>query len=123
MQVHANEGGVTQTRGGIYWLILPAGCTTFFLFKILFRARVLVFSWPVLPSLSISYYKFRFASSFFCYFILHRSWFIILGYGSHTCINKSSHRKDRRWLSYPFASYRALHCKKCKDPKKMVVHI
>lgn len=25
MQVHANEGGVTQTRGGIYWLILPAG--------------------------------------------------------------------------------------------------
>ncbi|KAI9160110.1 hypothetical protein LWI28_005166 [Acer negundo] len=25
MQVHGNEGGVTQTRGGIYWLILPAG--------------------------------------------------------------------------------------------------
>ncbi|KAH8511278.1 hypothetical protein H0E87_008730 [Populus deltoides] len=25
MQVHANEGGVTQTRGGVYWLILPAG--------------------------------------------------------------------------------------------------
>lgn len=25
MQVHANEGGMTQTRGGIYWLILPAG--------------------------------------------------------------------------------------------------
>ncbi|KDO59039.1 hypothetical protein CISIN_1g026597mg [Citrus sinensis] len=25
MQVHANEGGATQTRGGIYWLILPAG--------------------------------------------------------------------------------------------------
>uniref|UniRef100_A0A164W2B9 Uncharacterized protein n=1 Tax=Daucus carota subsp. sativus TaxID=79200 RepID=A0A164W2B9_DAUCS len=25
MQVHANEGGVTQTRGGAYWLILPAG--------------------------------------------------------------------------------------------------
>ncbi|XP_076902753.1 uncharacterized protein LOC143557600 [Bidens hawaiensis] len=25
MEVHANEGGVTQTRGGIYWLILPAG--------------------------------------------------------------------------------------------------
>ncbi|KAK7272969.1 hypothetical protein RIF29_14014 [Crotalaria pallida] len=25
MQVHANEGGVTQTRGGIYWVILPAG--------------------------------------------------------------------------------------------------
>ncbi|WVZ56499.1 hypothetical protein U9M48_007018 [Paspalum notatum var. saurae] len=25
MQVHANEGGVTQTRGGIYWIILPAG--------------------------------------------------------------------------------------------------
>ncbi|CAN6706560.1 unnamed protein product [Malus baccata var. baccata] len=24
-QVHADEGGVTQTRGGIYWLILPAG--------------------------------------------------------------------------------------------------
>lgn len=29
MQVHANEGGVTQTRGGIYWLILPAGCKLF----------------------------------------------------------------------------------------------
>jgi hypothetical protein len=26
MQVHANEGGVTQIRGGIYWIILPAGC-------------------------------------------------------------------------------------------------
>lgn len=25
MEVHANEGGVTQTRGGIYWVILPAG--------------------------------------------------------------------------------------------------
>ncbi|XP_065014757.1 uncharacterized protein LOC135678860 isoform X1 [Musa acuminata AAA Group] len=25
IQVHANEGGVTQTRGGIYWIILPAG--------------------------------------------------------------------------------------------------
>ncbi|TMW83996.1 uncharacterized protein [Solanum lycopersicum] len=25
MKVHANEGGVTQTRGGVYWLILPAG--------------------------------------------------------------------------------------------------
>ncbi|RDX71486.1 hypothetical protein CR513_49159 [Mucuna pruriens] len=25
IQVHANEGGLTQTRGGIYWLILPAG--------------------------------------------------------------------------------------------------
>ncbi|GAB2288867.1 hypothetical protein Dimus_023175 [Dionaea muscipula] len=25
IQVHANEGGVTQTRGGAYWLILPAG--------------------------------------------------------------------------------------------------
>ncbi|XP_030515978.1 uncharacterized protein LOC115729521 [Rhodamnia argentea] len=25
MQVHANEGGVTQTRGGIYGIILPAG--------------------------------------------------------------------------------------------------
>ncbi|KAK9105777.1 hypothetical protein Scep_022621 [Stephania cephalantha] len=25
MKVHANEGGVTQTRGGIYWVILPAG--------------------------------------------------------------------------------------------------
>ena len=30
MQVHANEGGVTQTRGGIYWIILPAGCKAFF---------------------------------------------------------------------------------------------
>lgn len=28
IQVHANEGGVTQTRGGAYWLILPAGCNT-----------------------------------------------------------------------------------------------
>ncbi|XP_052198137.1 uncharacterized protein LOC127805019 [Diospyros lotus] len=25
IQVHANEGGLTQTRGGIYWIILPAG--------------------------------------------------------------------------------------------------
>ncbi|XP_073280447.1 uncharacterized protein [Primulina huaijiensis] len=25
IKVHANEGGVTQTRGGVYWLILPAG--------------------------------------------------------------------------------------------------
>lgn len=25
IQVHANEGGVTQTRGGAYWVILPAG--------------------------------------------------------------------------------------------------
>ncbi|KMZ75659.1 hypothetical protein ZOSMA_111G00100 [Zostera marina] len=25
MEVHANEGGVTKTRGGIYWVILPAG--------------------------------------------------------------------------------------------------
>ncbi|KAK8630588.1 hypothetical protein V6N13_079375 [Hibiscus sabdariffa] len=25
IKVHANEGGVTQTRGGIYWVILPAG--------------------------------------------------------------------------------------------------
>ncbi|KAG5527931.1 hypothetical protein RHGRI_028754 [Rhododendron griersonianum] len=25
MEVHANEGGVTQTRGGAYWVILPAG--------------------------------------------------------------------------------------------------
>ncbi|XP_073104627.1 uncharacterized protein [Elaeis guineensis] len=28
MEVHANEGGVTRTRGGIYWLILPAGLDT-----------------------------------------------------------------------------------------------
>jgi hypothetical protein len=26
IQVHADEGGTTQTRGGVYWLILPAGC-------------------------------------------------------------------------------------------------
>lgn len=26
IEVHANEGGVTKTRGGIYWIILPAGC-------------------------------------------------------------------------------------------------
>ncbi|KAF9667592.1 hypothetical protein SADUNF_Sadunf15G0039600 [Salix dunnii] len=25
IQVHADEGGTTQTRGGIYWFILPAG--------------------------------------------------------------------------------------------------
>ncbi|KAL9433235.1 hypothetical protein AB3S75_028124 [Citrus x aurantiifolia] len=24
-QVHADEGGTTQTRGGVYWFILPAG--------------------------------------------------------------------------------------------------
>ncbi|CAL5372006.1 unnamed protein product [Camellia sinensis] len=26
IQVNADEGGFTQTRGGIYWVILPAGC-------------------------------------------------------------------------------------------------
>lgn len=31
IKVHANEGGVTQTRGGIYCCILPAGCNTLFL--------------------------------------------------------------------------------------------
>ncbi|KAJ8449638.1 hypothetical protein Cgig2_005660 [Carnegiea gigantea] len=25
IRVHANEGGMTTTRGGVYWLILPAG--------------------------------------------------------------------------------------------------
>ncbi|CAN4086697.1 unnamed protein product [Withania somnifera] len=25
IQVHANEGGTTQTRGGVYWFFLPAG--------------------------------------------------------------------------------------------------
>ncbi|XWS75480.1 hypothetical protein CRYUN_Cryun01aG0092500 [Craigia yunnanensis] len=25
IQVHSDEGGMTQTRGGVYWLILPAG--------------------------------------------------------------------------------------------------
>nr|XP_043631246.1 uncharacterized protein LOC122602722 [Erigeron canadensis] len=25
MQIHADEGGSTQTRGGVYWFILPAG--------------------------------------------------------------------------------------------------
>ncbi|XP_022134666.1 uncharacterized protein LOC111006879 isoform X2 [Momordica charantia] len=25
IQLHADEGGATQTRGGVYWLILPAG--------------------------------------------------------------------------------------------------
>lgn len=34
IQVHANEGGVTQTRGGIYWLILPAGCNSLARFSI-----------------------------------------------------------------------------------------
>lgn len=28
IEVHANEGGLTRTRGGAYWLILPAGCNT-----------------------------------------------------------------------------------------------
>jgi hypothetical protein len=36
MQVHANEGGVTQTRGGVYWIILPAGCNMLFSLKISF---------------------------------------------------------------------------------------
>ncbi|GMQ11326.1 hypothetical protein CsSME_00053990 [Camellia sinensis var. sinensis] len=26
IQVNADEGGFTQTRGGVYWVILPAGC-------------------------------------------------------------------------------------------------
>lgn len=25
IQVHADEGGATHTRGGVYWFILPAG--------------------------------------------------------------------------------------------------
>ncbi|GMY24357.1 peptidase M50B-like protein [Fagus crenata] len=25
IEVHGNEGGVTKTRGGVYWVILPAG--------------------------------------------------------------------------------------------------
>ncbi|GAB4839546.1 hypothetical protein Ancab_029072 [Ancistrocladus abbreviatus] len=25
IQVHADEGGITETRGGVYWFILPAG--------------------------------------------------------------------------------------------------
>ncbi|CAI9113554.1 OLC1v1014176C1 [Oldenlandia corymbosa var. corymbosa] len=25
MQIHADEGGATHTRGGVYWFILPAG--------------------------------------------------------------------------------------------------
>ncbi|XP_048443671.1 uncharacterized protein LOC103950639 isoform X2 [Pyrus x bretschneideri] len=29
IKVNADEGGVTQTRGGISWLILPAGCNPF----------------------------------------------------------------------------------------------
>ncbi|KAK6925267.1 hypothetical protein RJ641_009593 [Dillenia turbinata] len=29
IKVHADEGGETQTRGGVYWFILPAGCNTF----------------------------------------------------------------------------------------------
>ena len=29
MQIHADEGGMTQTRGGVYWFILPAGCIDF----------------------------------------------------------------------------------------------
>lgn len=34
IQVHADEGGTTQTRGGVYWLILPAGCKFTFSFPI-----------------------------------------------------------------------------------------
>ncbi|BBH04117.1 hypothetical protein Prudu_015170 [Prunus dulcis] len=34
IKVHADEGGVTQTRGGIYWLILPAGCVMNSLFSV-----------------------------------------------------------------------------------------
>ena len=33
IKVNADEGGVTQTRGGVYWLILPAGCKYFLLRK------------------------------------------------------------------------------------------
>ncbi|KAL9438229.1 hypothetical protein AB3S75_023991 [Citrus x aurantiifolia] len=29
-QVHADEGGTTQTRGGVYLFILPAGCRVFY---------------------------------------------------------------------------------------------
>ena len=30
IEVHGNEGGVTKTRGGVYWVILPAGCNMLF---------------------------------------------------------------------------------------------
>lgn len=33
IQVHADEGGATQTRGGVYWFILPAGCSYLYLLK------------------------------------------------------------------------------------------
>lgn len=44
IQVHANEGGVTQTRGGVYWVILPAGCklVTPFFFLILFSVMIML---------------------------------------------------------------------------------
>lgn len=40
IQVHANEGGVTQTRGGVYWLILPAGCNSLLPLKTRFLISV-----------------------------------------------------------------------------------
>ncbi|XP_021804325.1 uncharacterized protein LOC110748680 [Prunus avium] len=43
IQVHANEGGVTQTRGGIYCLILPAGCNTLLSLIFIFRFNVSLF--------------------------------------------------------------------------------
>lgn len=40
IQVHADEGGVTQTRGGVYWLILPAGCNSLLPLKTRFLISV-----------------------------------------------------------------------------------
>uniref|UniRef100_A0A6N2L9I7 Uncharacterized protein n=1 Tax=Salix viminalis TaxID=40686 RepID=A0A6N2L9I7_SALVM len=41
IQVHADEGGTTQTRGGIYWLILPAGYELFHFISFLPRVHYL----------------------------------------------------------------------------------
>jgi hypothetical protein len=49
IQVHANEGGVTQTRGGVYWIILPAGCNMLFSLKISFLiASILIVQYAIL---------------------------------------------------------------------------
>ncbi|KAH9778732.1 hypothetical protein KPL71_007442 [Citrus sinensis] len=50
-QVHADEGGTTQTRGGVYWFILPAGCMD--LASLIFMPKILRSSFIFLGMLLI----------------------------------------------------------------------
>lgn len=43
IQVHADEGGTTQTRGGVYCFILPAGCRVFYPWPVFYLVVQLAF--------------------------------------------------------------------------------